>query len=510
MGFATALKMYHAGEADGIGFMLGDGFAGVDLDECRNVVTDEIDPWAAEIIGRFPTYGEVSPSGTGIKLFCYGKLPEGRRRNGNIELYSETRYFTFTGQRLECSPLESTDCQTQIEELQREITPQKSAKPKPPRPETTLDDQQLLDKAMGAKNGDKFRRLWEGKGNGTSQSEDDLALCNLLAFWTGGDAERIDQLFRQSGLYRDKWERQDYRDRTIALALEDTTEYYRGNGHQPPRREPPTSKTAADGPQIGVQIITDYWRDRYKPLFRRNNRIHCVDGSEIELYSVCVPDSYIIELLAGAADAPHFTQKNGGQLNRDALPEFFYKWGKVAFGDMLRTLPEEINAKTGDDAPARDRFRQLVREAMLQEVVIGDVIKHQNVTQTERRSLIGWCAKWAKTGPWRQIRSKLCWCKITTLETGECKLRVAIRCELFAQVKGDRWLCSLGQYRFTQFAEKYGVGTTDRKDRPHGKAAVLLSDDLVEELTAGMEDEEAENLVEPDSTDGLPEGSQNL
>ena len=55
----------------------------------------------------------------------------------------------------------------------------------------------------------------------------------MLAFWTGPDPARIDRLFRHSGLMREKWERQDYRDRTITKALADTTEFYspgRGDG----------------------------------------------------------------------------------------------------------------------------------------------------------------------------------------------------------------------------------------------------------------------------------------
>jgi primase-polymerase (primpol)-like protein len=67
----------------------------------------------------------------------------------------------------------------------------------------SLDDQKLLDKAMNAANGDKFRRLWEGDiSDYPSHSEADLALCYLLAFWTGGDTIKMDKLFRQSGLYR--------------------------------------------------------------------------------------------------------------------------------------------------------------------------------------------------------------------------------------------------------------------------------------------------------------------
>ncbi len=53
-------------------------------------------------------------------------------------------------------------------------------------------------------------------------------MCSLLAFWSGPEPERIDALFRQSKLYRDKWERADYRDRTIQKALEGRTEFYWG------------------------------------------------------------------------------------------------------------------------------------------------------------------------------------------------------------------------------------------------------------------------------------------
>jgi putative DNA primase/helicase len=82
---------------------------------------------------------------------------------------------------------------------------------------------------FAAKNGAAVRRLWEGDTSAyPSPSEADLALCGRLAFWTGGNASRIDALFRQSGLYReDKWhDRDDYREPTIAKALE-LQDFYR-------------------------------------------------------------------------------------------------------------------------------------------------------------------------------------------------------------------------------------------------------------------------------------------
>lgn len=72
-----------------------------------------------------------------------------------------------------------------------------------------------------AKNGDKFIALYDnGDISGySSESEADLALCNALAFFTGGNEAEIDRLFRQSKLYREKWEREDYREATIQKAV---------------------------------------------------------------------------------------------------------------------------------------------------------------------------------------------------------------------------------------------------------------------------------------------------
>ena len=66
-----------------------------------------------------------------------------------------------------------------------------------------------------------FSDLYQGSWAGIygSQSEADLSLCLILAFWTDRNTEQIDRIFRSSGLYRDKWERQDYRDNTIENAI---------------------------------------------------------------------------------------------------------------------------------------------------------------------------------------------------------------------------------------------------------------------------------------------------
>jgi hypothetical protein len=96
-----------------------------------------------------------------------------------------------------------------------------------------LSDVQIIGKASAADNGEKFRRLWVGDTSDyASKSEADLALCSYLVFWTGGDPTRVDKLFRQSGLYRSKWDERHYGDGrnygevTVEKALEGATEFY--------------------------------------------------------------------------------------------------------------------------------------------------------------------------------------------------------------------------------------------------------------------------------------------
>jgi NrS-1 polymerase HBD domain len=91
----------------------------------------------------------------------------------------------------------------------------------------------LLERAFAAANGTKLRALYDGdtSDHGGDDSAADLALCNMLAFWTGPDLDRIDVLFRGSGLYRGKWDREGYRQRTIETALATRTEFYDWEKH---------------------------------------------------------------------------------------------------------------------------------------------------------------------------------------------------------------------------------------------------------------------------------------
>jgi len=103
----------------GIGFVFSpnDPFAGIDLDHCRDLETCVIAPWAQQIITRCGSYSEISPSGTGAKIFGRGKLPGSGVKRHYLELYDCGRFFTVTGQHLPDTPMTIQDCQTVLHHL---------------------------------------------------------------------------------------------------------------------------------------------------------------------------------------------------------------------------------------------------------------------------------------------------------------------------------------------------------------------------------------------------------
>jgi hypothetical protein len=108
--FDEALAYYERhkadGGADGIGYVFtaDDLFVGVDLDDCFNLGTKSVEPWAAEIVAELASYAELSPSRTGVKLFLRGKVPPGGNRKSNVEMCDNGGFFAVTGRKLLSAP----------------------------------------------------------------------------------------------------------------------------------------------------------------------------------------------------------------------------------------------------------------------------------------------------------------------------------------------------------------------------------------------------------------------
>jgi putative DNA primase/helicase len=218
---------------DGIGYVLieNDETVGLDFDHCRNPDTGEIDPWAIELIHRLNSYTEVSPSATGLRTLTRGTFADSKqgRRRGDLEMYRGERYLTLTGCHLEGTPPTIERREEAIDAIYERFfrrSERLAGQPHANKYTPHLEDTVLLEKALNARNGGKLARLLAGDLRGyPSPSEADLALCCILAFWSQ-DQEQIDRLVRGSALFREKWERADYRDATIAKALSQTTKQW--------------------------------------------------------------------------------------------------------------------------------------------------------------------------------------------------------------------------------------------------------------------------------------------
>jgi primase-polymerase (primpol)-like protein len=212
--FDRAVAAYKAGGYSGIGFVFTskDEVVGIDLDKCRDTENGHIADWAAKIIAQIDTYSEVSPSGEGVHLYAFGKLPDACRKKGHIEVYESGRYFTVTGHHVPGTPLSVEARGDSVRAFHEEVFGAAIAGVIASSPiSARRDDADVLAKARSAKNGAKFSRLFGGDWSDyPSQSEADLALCIILTYWTSGDSEQVDRLFRQSGLYRAKWDERHY------------------------------------------------------------------------------------------------------------------------------------------------------------------------------------------------------------------------------------------------------------------------------------------------------------
>ncbi|WP_420836681.1 hypothetical protein, partial [Arthrobacter agilis] len=98
----------------GLGFVLGDGLACIDLDHC--LVDGVPTPAAQAMLDRYPSaWVEVSPSGDGLHIWGTASPQPGRRTINDglsIEFYSRDRYMTVTGATYRGGGLREELCRT--------------------------------------------------------------------------------------------------------------------------------------------------------------------------------------------------------------------------------------------------------------------------------------------------------------------------------------------------------------------------------------------------------------
>ncbi len=263
--FEKAAEARVSRQMEGVGFVIPEGYGVVDIDH----MDDESLEHVKRAFELFPSYREKSPSGQGVHIIFKvdkDKIPvvDGKfdkrtyyMKNPQIgvEIYLggfTNRYMTFTGNAVNDLPV--VDCTEgylkYMEQFMRKEYPSRNnskgrsnitrgndvTKSKLISGETNItevmtadeeleqffSDEEMLAIARRAKNSEKFIALYD-KGDYesyySSGSEADLAECSILAFYSGGDFDTIDRLHRRGKLYREKWEREDYRKMTIEKAI---------------------------------------------------------------------------------------------------------------------------------------------------------------------------------------------------------------------------------------------------------------------------------------------------
>lgn len=246
----THAEAVATGERIGFVFTAEDPYFFFDLDNCRE--GDGWNPAAIALVARFPgAEVEASVSGTGLHIFgrYTGPRPaHGCNSGGWLELYTADRFAAIgQGQTGDCE----TDCTEALAGLIISHFPQvfetaSSEWTTEPVPEWTgpTDDAELIRKALRTKSPAvmfgktcAFDSLWAGDEAALSvhfpdaereydASSADLALAKHLSYWTGGNCERIERLMRESGLNREKYDREDYMQRTILNATSGELKVY--------------------------------------------------------------------------------------------------------------------------------------------------------------------------------------------------------------------------------------------------------------------------------------------
>ena len=207
----AAIEKY--GIKGGIGYILtgDDNIVGIDLDLDKN--THELTENGKKILEQMKgkTYIEYSASGA-LHVFGFGEKPGTWTRgtdDSTLELYGSSeegnRSLMLTGKVFEGKVVPMANIQADVDKIyKRYFERPESTKivTAAQRHETTLDEQQIIDKFKTAPNAAKFERLMAGNTSdfGGDYSKADAGLCTMIAFYTR-DESVIDGIYRKSGLY---------------------------------------------------------------------------------------------------------------------------------------------------------------------------------------------------------------------------------------------------------------------------------------------------------------------
>ncbi|MGO3307195.1 MAG: phage/plasmid primase, P4 family [Sphingobacterium sp.] len=179
-------------------------------------------------------------SGTGLHIIAKGRMPGDRKRKGNVEIYPDGRFFTVTGNSLSKYDEINEPTKSSLKRVYNKYLKDDKVVNlfNPSISELDLSESEIIARIHSSKSRDKFLNFMNGgwEKEYSSQSEADLGFANMLAFWCGRDYLKMDSIFRQSSMMRQKWDdkhgKTTYGEGTLYKAINETNNVYQG------KREP--------------------------------------------------------------------------------------------------------------------------------------------------------------------------------------------------------------------------------------------------------------------------------
>ncbi len=235
--YEEAVEAVPEHNAAGVGFKIPDGYFFLDID--HKALSD---PYVQLMLKRFDSYTEYSQSGNGIHIYGkvdIAKIPTVLDSKGKVKLDSHyyqknphndtelyfgsltNRFACYTGNVILDEPLK--DCtQALLTTLDKDMRKRQSGMRRSGRKSGKRADQ-IIAALKKQRNGEKFIKLFD-RGDISDYNNDDsaadCALVSLVAFRTGDNPNLIFEIIQQSALMRDKWNREDYRERTIRAGVD--------------------------------------------------------------------------------------------------------------------------------------------------------------------------------------------------------------------------------------------------------------------------------------------------
>lgn len=345
---------------DGIGFFFEPPYLGIDIDDIdddlhRFKQGDKLDNIVSEFNEAFKSYTEVSPSGNGLHIIVKGKIPGSRRRKGNIEMYDSGRFFTMTGKTIGKYKYVTEVSEQVFKTIYEKYLPDNTVK----YPTTNnyqqnihnLSEIDVINEIYKSKQAKLFDDLMKGNYEPyyTSHSEADMALANILAFWCARDYSQMDSIFRQSNLYRDKWDEKrknsTYGEQTLFKAINEANNIYtpKQQTEDNPLRYA-LSKLFDNQEETKEFPIRSYddtgnadrFIDRYGNLYKYSyisNKFYIYDGMKWKIDDKGSIRKLIDEMIESIKDEKII---HGDDVTEEEAREFFQKYYKKTRGTQAK------------------------------------------------------------------------------------------------------------------------------------------------------------------------------